>query len=665
MRCFLAVWITGCGLLFLGLLQPVEAQPHGPSASALISEGAGWGSPTGTWPFSAEYTPHALVVSQPATGAEYMIEGAVREDETRIPIPDAAVTLIDAETGNVLRQDLSTDVEGRFEATVSVSRTAVDDVPDRFSTHWVSTASPNPVPGAHQAALTIRYTAPPATTSMPTLEMFDVQGRVVNPQRSLSSGVYFYRLRFEDGHVSNTASFIRLGTGTLDPRLVRLRPDADRTAPAGKTWQDDLDVQVTVEKEGYVAVEETVTLAAGTTTPVSLRLASDTPTPEADESTFDVTYADDAFVVEGTAKEALVEADTVQHRYVFDASKLQQEGVTVEIGSVMLIEDLALRRVTSASRQGDALVVETREATLDELIEDGTMRWQQTVDYSSYRTAQFYAGKQACTPEKTETKVTFTCSSDPYTFTLEFKPGNGVTETKVEVQKSLGGESNLRMTGTGVVRDITTGGVVTYSEGEMEEMDLSQDAVRAEMTLEIAATGAGDGDQKFELPTPAFNLPFTVGPIPMHLSIGAELVFKLDVPLEATASATASVDLSYDADHGFTYEGDDVSVDASVNGLDIVDGNFDSASNFAFVDAQYGVAFPKVGFSILGNELAWIRVGFTTGTRLQFGPVCKSGYGRILVDGGYGLSFFGIDLTEPEEINLIDEQKVAPPGGCD
>jgi hypothetical protein len=397
---------------------------------------------------------------------------------------------------------------------------------------------------------------------------------------------------------------------------------------------------------------------------VSLRLASDTPMPEADEATYDVTYADDAFVIEGAAKDALVEADTVQHRYVFDARQLQQEDVTVEIGSVMLIEGLALRRVSSASRQGDDLIVETQEATLDELIQDGTMSWQQTVDYSTFRTAELYLGKQSCSAQQTETQVTFTCTSDPYTFKLEFTSGSGTTQTTVTVTKELSGNASLELKGTGTVQDISTGGTVSYSGGDLEDMDLSQDNVRADMQLQIAAAGSGSGDLKFELPTPAFKIPFTVGPIPMHISIGAEAVLKLDVPLEATASATASVDLSYDADHGFTYEDDDVDVEATVNGTDIVDGNFDSASNFAAVDAQYGVAFPRVGLSILTKEVAWIRVGFTTGTRLQFGPICKSGYGRILVDGGYGLTLLGVDVFG-DEVNLVDKQKKAPPGGCD
>ncbi|NBC18290.1 MAG: hypothetical protein GVY18_13345, partial [Bacteroidetes bacterium] len=207
-----------------------------------------------------------VLAAPSSVGAEYTIAGAVRDDETRIPVPDARVSLIDVETGEVLRQDLRTDAEGRFEETLSVSRTAIADVPDRFDTHWVSTPSPNPVPASHYAPLVIRYTAPPAITATPTLEVFDAQGRQVDMQRPFASGVYFYRLRFGDGHVTNTASFVRLGTGTIQPRLVRLRPGTDPSTRTGKTEQDDLEVLVTVEKDGYVALEETVSLAAGTTT---------------------------------------------------------------------------------------------------------------------------------------------------------------------------------------------------------------------------------------------------------------------------------------------------------------------------------------------------------------------------------------------------------------
>jgi hypothetical protein len=81
------------------------------------------------------------------------------------------------------------------------------------------TASPNPHAGG---PLTVRYVAD-GSAEGPTLEVFDLLGRRAEPSAPLAAGVYLYRLRYDDGRVSEAGRLTQLLSGPLD---VQLLPDA-------------------------------------------------------------------------------------------------------------------------------------------------------------------------------------------------------------------------------------------------------------------------------------------------------------------------------------------------------------------------------------------------------------------------------------------------------
>ena len=118
------------------------------------------------------------------------------------------------------------------------------------------------------------------------------------------------------------------------------------------------------------------------------------------------------------------------------------------------------------------------------------------------------------------------------------------------------------------------------------------------------------------------------------------------------------------ADAGFEYKGTTVSTSGSLGKEQITDGTFDSAANIGFpIDVQFGVAFPRVGLNIAGQELAYVHTGFTTGSSLNWGPLCKKGYVKMVVEGGYELKVLGQTLAEQKKV-FVERQKEAKGDGC-
>ena len=78
---------------------------------------------------------------------------------------------------------------------------------------------------------------------------------------------------------------------------------------------------------------------------------------------------------------------------------------------------------------------------------------------------------------------------------------------------------------------------------------------------------------------------------------------------------------------------------------------------------QFGIAFPRLSLDIAGEELAYIHTGATSGTSLSWGPLCKTGYTKVLVEGGYKLQVVGQTLAE-NKVTFAERRREAKGEGC-
>jgi hypothetical protein len=415
-------------------------------------------------------------------------------------------------------------------------------------------------------------------------------------------------------------------------------------------------------------------------------------TPRPGEVTFDVTFSDDTTLVD---QAAVIDA-TGDHRYVLDASAPGAGDLAP--GSVLLIPGVALRRVTGARESGGRLEVTTEFAALTDAIVDGDIAW----DVGLPAAAPFQtdpdttpldvpvggplrdgstlmpAGVGVILPDGTLRQVSWQVTQDnelplrwtykdghnEYLFALGF--GDADLDIQVQVKRDLGGRTALAYTATGRVAAPRSAGAIRIRGGELDEAAINQTGMSGQIELEIAAAGAGKAPIDFELPGVWFKYVIPVGPIPVTLGMNARVIGDIEVPAEASAQASAR--FTFGGDMGFVVSDGSVEAKVTMPDLGVVPEPADSAAMIGnYVNAEFGLAFPQMSISLFDQGvIPRIYPGMILGTRLQWGPVCKSAYVNLVVQGAYDFKILGVNLLQGEKIDLIEPYEVAARGdSCD
>ena len=238
--------------------------------------------------------------------------------------------------------------------------------------------------------------------------------------------------------------------------------------------------------------------------------------------------------------------------------------------------------------------------------------------------------------------------------------------------KKVGGSATVAFTAEGTAKLPKQKTEITIKDGKLETFNANNEGISSEITLSLSAAGGKSGEHNLKMPGVALSIPIRFiptpsgpipMPIPMSIDIGIQFVSQLHIP-DIQSSATAESKLSLSADAGFEYKGTTVETSAKIEKDEITDGTFDSAANLGQpIDVQFGIAFPRVGLNIAGQEVAYVHTGFTTGSSLYWGPLCKSGYVKLLVEGGYGLKVLGQTIAEEKKV-FAESQKVAKSENC-
>jgi hypothetical protein len=403
-------------------------------------------------------------------------------------------------------------------------------------------------------------------------------------------------------------------------------------------------------------------------------------TPEPGKITFEVTFSDDTVVVSADA----VREVSGDHTYVLDA----EAAVDLEPGSVLLIPGTALRRVTGVEGSGGQVRVTTAFAALTDAIDDGDIRWDVALpaggtfqtDPDSTPLPSFDEvaappaelatiepiGVGVTMPDGTTQQVAWVVTQDeqlPLRWTykdgpLEYLFALGVADehldVQVQVKRDVGGRTALTFTATGRIETPRSSGNVQIRDGELRAATIDQKGLHGRLELDIAAAGGGKVPIDFELPGIWFKYVVPVGPIPVTIGMNARVIGDIEVPAEASALAHASY--TFGGDMGFRLEGGSVAASVNMPDLGLVPEPADSAAMIGnFVNAEFGLAFPQTSISLFDQGvIPSVYPGVILGTRLEWGPVCKTAYVKLVVQGRYDFKILGVNLLSGKRIDLIE-----------
>jgi hypothetical protein len=389
---------------------------------------------------------------------------------------------------------------------------------------------------------------------------------------------------------------------------------------------------------------------------------------------YDVEYNDNTIIINDDSNDLIIGLDTATSTYTLDGGRFSEDP---EVGEVILVEGKLLRKVKSVSRNGGNLVVETEDAALTDAIQNGEIAWDVTPEWSNATSLKFDGVTVMTMPTQFNEKIEHTITYGGIDHKIEIEPKlvdgkiNSCDFTFV-MAKKIAGDATAAFTAKGTVKLPSQSTLIKIKEGKLDKFKSFNKGITADLELSLSAAGSKSGNHSLELPGIALSIPIRFiptpsGPIPLpipvSIDIGIQFVTQMSIP-DVASSATATSKLSLTADGDFEYTGASIKTEGKFGKDQITDGEFDAAANIGFpIDVQFGVAFPRVGLNIAGQELAYIHTGFTTGSSLKWGPVCKSGYVKMVVEGGYELKVLGQTIAKKKEV-FAESKKEAKGEGC-
>ncbi len=410
----------------------------------------------------------------------------------------------------------------------------------------------------------------------------------------------------------------------------------------------------------------------------ALSCSDDKSTNPDDDTTitpvYDVEYNDNTMILKDENDDLIISLDTATNTYTFDGNQFSKDP---EAGEIILVEGKLLRKVKSVSRNGSNLSVETEDAALTDAIQNGEIAWEVTPEWNNATSLKFDGVTVMTMPTEFNEKIEHTISYGGIDHKIEIEPK--LVDGKVNsceftfvMAKKIAGDATAAFTAKGTVKLPSQSTLIKIKEGKLDKFQSFNKGITADLDLSLSAAGSKSGNHSLELPGIALSIPIRFiptpsGPIPLpipvSIDIGIQFVTQMTIP-DVASSATASSKLSLTADGDFEYTGTSIKTEGKFGKDQITDGEFDAAANIGLpIDVQFGVAFPRVGLNIAGQELAYIHTGFTTGSSLKWGPLCKSGYVKMVVEGGYELKVLGQTLAKKKEV-FAERKKEAKGEGC-
>ena len=397
-------------------------------------------------------------------------------------------------------------------------------------------------------------------------------------------------------------------------------------------------------------------------------------TPESASESFFDTRTEGLFDATFTAQTVYFEsmdelASIDEGKQIYKFKKTSAKANELKTGSILLLHGSALRKVTKVSEDGNEIVAETSDATLNELIKDGTLEWETHVGFNSSQTASKSANLAATKPlvriqiadktyqptSQTNKEVKFESEIGGYAYQMLIKPEGDSAYVKLEVTKKMAAGGTGKFTAEGRISGLSSSNRIEFGNSKLKSFSNKNKNLKGELTLSLTALGPLNDNVSLELPVVLMEIPQMVGPIPVFLRL--KLIVSIATQLPVVGAANKSIHFTYDAETGFKYNGTDVEPDASGGGFSAEEKSGDGVSGPSMTLIQYGIGFPRFEVGIFKNVVVpWIQTAFVIGGEYTPGiNLCRQMFAEYSGSYGYEFGFFG--LKSKASKNLWKEKK--------
>jgi len=331
-----------------------------------------------------------------------------------------------------------------------------------------------------------------------------------------------------------------------------------------------------------------------------------------DEFTFDVEWSEETTYVDESALSLLIDADTDDHIYTFDAAGVAQAGLDLSPGRVMVLHGIALETIVDSYEDGGELIVEGEEAYLTDAVENGTIGWDYGVSFTPDKVPSMIIGGKEVRADG-EGVIDYEFSVGDYTYHIVVELQDAFAALEFTISKDLGSGLGAKMVLEGNLERFRVKDLMEIEGRELKSFNHNYEKMQGQGSISLVVAGSMEDTMTLvDLPTPLLVVPFMVGPVPVTLTIEAKFLVEVIVP-PIDGSSRVTVSFSYDSDLGFNYDGVSVHNTGRLGSHSFNDEVTETGGSTA-LGVNFGVAFPRVKLSAFwGKIVPWAHIQFVIG----------------------------------------------------
>jgi len=380
------------------------------------------------------------------------------------------------------------------------------------------------------------------------------------------------------------------------------------------------------------------------------------PGPKKSEASFDATFTSQTVYFDSSeASKDVVSIDLEKNIFTFKNSS--EKAKKLKKGDVVLIHGQALGKANRVTTSGSNIVVETVEATLDELIEDGTIEWKTYCDFPPETDFIVLMDDKTVAPITRASKGTkFSFNFGPYKYSINMDMKKEYANVKLEVSKSVG-PLEAKMVAEGRISSFYSENKIVYKKSKVTNYSNTNSNLQGDLTLSLVINASGNDYLDVEMPVVLLAYPVMVGPILTVIKVKLQILINTVVPVEG--SAQISTKFKYSSQTGFVYDGVKTSAKAQIGNFSIDKTLEPKTGAPSAIAVNFGIGFPRLEIGIFGQLIVpWIQTAFLIGGDYTAFPACRQARAAFIGGCGVNFTFLGKEGGAKAIHNLWNEEKV-------
>lgn len=379
--------------------------------------------------------------------------------------------------------------------------------------------------------------------------------------------------------------------------------------------------------------------------------------PEPDKSTYDVEFTDNTVVVKEDVMESFISSDKASGVYKFksDADEL----LNLKPGEIVFFYGNSVRKVKSVTEQGNEILVNTEYATLNEAIKNGTIGWENKIDWSSgqseVQNSSLLLGGEIFAAQETESSefnIHYEGKIQGWDISLDLLPRDNKLTIDITGTKKVHGQNACTINGKGFISQFTNQVHFRFSNSNLEDFEVVNHGLNGELEIKFAAVGLGSEVAQLEVPA-KIKIPTRIYGIPVSFNLGCNL--KIFPEVKKGASSQASYKITYDSDMGFKFANNSAEATSKLNSNNMEVTGETVSAGVVTTGVGVGLEFPRIEVAVLGEVIVpYFLYNTSITTFYEPGlasnlPPCQEGKMTIKCVSGVDLKFFGVNYAYSKE----------------